>query len=227
MPLSDPKVTSIVKQQAIGFLGGTFDPIHFGHLRPALEVCERVNLQTLFLLPNHIAPHKSSAQCSATRRAHMVRLAIKAQPKLRIDTRELNRAQASYTIDTLKELKQDYPHTPICFIMGMDSLLSFDSWHQWQDILNYCHLIVCHRPGWKCDFNNKISALLKAHKTSHKDDLHCLQAGKIYFQETTQLEVSSSQIRDALQQHRSIDYLLPNSVIDYIKTQQLYKNTPD
>ncbi|KPU83438.1 nicotinate-nucleotide adenylyltransferase [Psychromonas sp. PRT-SC03] len=210
----------------MGFLGGTFDPIHFGHLRPALEICENLNLKELFLLPNHIAPHKVLTHCNAEQRSTMVRLSIKKQEKLSIDTRELNRAQASYTIDTLKELKQDHPHTPICFIMGMDSLLIFDTWYQWQDILNYCHLIVSHRPGYKCDFNDEIKALLDEKKTENKEDLHYFQAGKIYFQSTTQLAISSSQIRTALQQQQSVDYLLPDAVITYIQAQQLYKNNP-
>ncbi len=211
-------------QQAIGFLGGSFDPIHFGHLRTALEISEALDLKQLFLLPNHIAPHKTSMQCSAVQRCSMVRLAIEKQEKLHIDTRELNRPQASYSIDTLKEIKRDYPDTPICFILGMDSLLGFDNWHQWQDILNYCHLIISHRPGWKCNFNDNIKSLVETCITLHKEDLHRHLSGKIYFQSTSQLAISSSQIRQALLQKKSIDYLLPNAVKDYIQIHKLYKN---
>jgi len=212
------------KQQtrAIGFLGGTFDPIHFGHLRPALEVSKALGLKQLFLMPNHIAPHKSSSHGTAKQRCTMVELAIQSEPNIEIDLRELTRHKASYTIDTLKELKALYPNTPLCFIMGMDSLINFDSWFQWQDILNYCHLIISHRPGWQALFNDNITTLLKKTKTLNKDDIHCSQAGKIYFQDTTQLNISSTEIRSLIKKHEKIDQLLPKAVADYIRLNKLY-----
>ncbi len=218
-------MTHNIQQQALGFLGGTFDPVHFGHLRPALEICEALSLKQLILMPNHIAPHKSASHCSALQRCKMVELAIQDQPKIGIDRRELNRAKPSYTIDTLKELKKQHPHTPICFIMGMDSLISFNSWHQWHEILNYCHLIVSQRPGWRCEFNEQVQALLDQHKSTNPHDLHNLQAGKIYFQTTSQLDISSSEIRQLLNNNISIDYLVPEAVNSYIKQHKLYKKS--
>ena len=212
------------RQQAIGFLGGTFDPIHFGHLRPALEISEALALKQLFLMPNHIAPHKSASHCSAKQRSEMVKLAIAKQPRMAIDTRELNRHKASYTIETLKELKALYPATPICFIMGMDSLVSFDSWFKWQEILNYCHLIISQRPQWHPHFNSTVQALVERCKTTDKQDLHNLQYGKIYFQDTSQLDISSTEIRRLLHNGSSIDYLVPEAISDYIKKYQLYKS---
>lgn len=211
------------QQQAIGFLGGTFDPIHFGHLRPALEISEALSLRQLFIMPNHIAPHKSASHASAKQRCEMVRLAIQQQPRMAIDTRELNRAAPSYTIDTLKELKALYPTTPICFIMGMDSLMGFDTWFQWQEILNYCHLIISQRPQWDGQFNSAVQAVVKRCKTSNRHDLHNLQSGKIYFQNTSQFDISSTEIRQLLRKNISINYLLPEAVNDYIKKHQLYK----
>jgi nicotinate-nucleotide adenylyltransferase len=213
------------QQQAIGFLGGTFDPIHFGHLRPALEISEALSLKQLFLMPNHIAPHKSASHCSAKQRSDMVALAIARQPGIAIDTRELKRDKASYTIDTLKELKALYPTTPICFIMGMDSLVSFDSWHKWQEILDYCHLIISQRPQWHPHFNSTVQKLVERCKTADKQDLHNLQSGKIYFQDTSQLDISSTQIRQLLKNNLSIDYLVPEAVSDYIKKHHLYQKT--
>ncbi len=212
------------QQQAIGFLGGTFDPIHFGHLRPALEISDALSLKQLFLMPNHIAPHKSASHCSAKQRSEMVKLGIANQPGIAIDTRELNRHKASYTIDTLKELKALYPTTPICFIMGMDSLVSFDSWHKWQEILNYCHLIISQRPQWHPHFNSTVQELVDRCKTTDKQDLHNLQCGKIYFQDTSQLDISSTEIRRLLKDKSSIDYLVPEAVSDYIKKHQLYQS---
>jgi nicotinate-nucleotide adenylyltransferase len=212
-----------IQQQAIGFLGGTFDPIHFGHLRPALEITAALSLQQLFIMPNHIAPHKSVSHASAKQRSKMVALAISQQPRMTIDKRELKRHKPSYTIDTLKELKIEYPNTPICFIMGMDSLISVDKWFDWTNMLSYCHLIISHRPGWENKFNQQVAALVANHQTTDKHDLHNHQFGKIYFQATSQLAISSTEIRELLSHDISIDFLTPDSVINYIKEQHLYK----
>lgn len=208
--------------QAIGFLGGTFDPIHFGHLRPALEISEALSLQQLFLMPNHIAPHKEKSHCSAQQRSEMVKLAIQHQPKIQIDNRELERNKPSYTIDTLKELKAQYPTTPLCFIMGMDSLITFDSWFHWQEILDYCHLIISQRPGWHGQFNSTVQDIVNRCTTTNIQDLHQSQCGKIYFQTTSQFDISSTKIRQFLNKKQSIDYLVPQAVSDYIKQHQLY-----
>ncbi len=207
---------------AIGFLGGTFDPIHFGHLRPALEIQQALNLQSLYLLPNYIAPHKEKSLANTQQRIEMVKLAIQETPELQLNTQELLRSTPSYTIDTLKLLRQQYPETPICFIMGMDSLINFDSWYQYQEILDYCHIVVSHRPGWDPTFNEVVSALLTKHQIQNPALLHSALAGYIYFQSTSQLAISSSQIRDLLAAKRSINFLTPQSVCTYIKEQHCY-----
>jgi len=207
---------------AIGFLGGTFDPVHFGHLRPALEIQQALNLQSLYLLPNYIAPHKEKTLATAEQRIEMVKLAIQDTPEIQINTQELLRSSPSYTIDTLKLLRQQHPDTPICFIMGMDSLINFDSWYQYQDILNYCHLVVSHRPGWDPTFNEIVTGLLTQHQTQDPSILHRSLAGCIYFQSTSQLAISSSQIRQLLATKQSINFLTPQSVCTYIKEQHCY-----
>jgi len=209
---------------AIGFLGGSFDPIHFGHLRPAIEIQQALNLQSLYLMPNYIAPHKSASVATSQQRIEMVQLAVENTPFLQVNTQELLRESPSYTIDTLKLLRQQYPTTPLCFIMGMDSLIQFDTWHQYQDILTYCHLVVSHRPGWAPQFNETVSTLLKQHQVN---DVKCLQqqlSGSIYFQSTSQLDISSSMIRTLLSKNHPIDFLTPASVCTYIKEQRCYRS---
>lgn len=207
---------------AIGFLGGTFDPIHFGHLRPAIEIQQALKLSSLYLMPNYIAPHKAASHASSIQRIEMVKLAINGIAKFDIDTRELLREKPSYTIDTLKILRAEYPNTPICFIMGMDSLLSFDSWHQYQDILSFCHLIISQRPGWSPVFNATVADIVAKHQTKDPARLHQTLAGHIYFQTTSQLDISSSSIRQCLSEQRSIDFLTPQTVCDYIKSTCCY-----
>jgi nicotinate-nucleotide adenylyltransferase len=211
------------KPKAIGFLGGTFDPIHFGHLRPALEIQQALNLQALYLMPNYIAPHKSETLATTDQRIDMIKLAIQNTPNLQLTTQELLRSTPSYTIDTLKLLRQQSPNIPICFIMGMDSLIHFDTWYEYQDILSYCHLVISHRPGWTPIFNKTIEALVGAHQVHNPALLHQTLAGCIYFQSTSQLAISSSQIRDLLAVNQAIDFLTPQSVCDYIKENDCYR----
>jgi nicotinate-nucleotide adenylyltransferase len=208
---------------AIGFLGGTFDPIHFGHLRPAIEIQETIGLKALYFMPNYIAPHKSTSFATPQQRFDMVKLAIQATPRFYVDTQELLRETPNYTIDTLKHLRQEYPNTPLCFIMGMDSLIQFDSWYQYQNILNYCHIIVSHRPGWSPQFNEVVNQLLQQHQIHDPRILHQQLSGSIYFQKTTQLDISSSEIRELIASNKSIDFLTPQAVCSYIKEQGCYK----
>jgi len=209
-------------ESAIGFLGGTFDPIHFGHLRPALEIQEALQLQSLYLMPNYIAPHKATSLASTEQRIEMVKLAIQNTPSLQLNTKELLRDSPSYTVETLALLRTQYPNTPICFIMGMDSLINFDSWYRYQDILKYCHLVVSHRPGWSPQFNETVSTMLDEHQTTDAAALHSSLNGYIYFQSTTQLDISSSQIRKLCATNQGIDFLTPHPVCQYIKEQNCY-----
>jgi len=210
--------------KAIGFLGGTFDPIHFGHLRPALEIQQALNLQTVYIMPNYIAPHKSKSIASTEQRIEMVKLAIQDTPNLQIDTQELLRNTPSYTVDTLKLLRQQNPNTPICFIMGMDSLINFNTWYKYQEILNYCHLVVSHRPGWTPKFNQIVSDLLSNHQIDNTKLLHQDLAGHVYFQSTSQLDISSSNIRHLIASKQSIQFLTPQSVCCYIDKQYCYNS---
>lgn len=130
-----------------GFYGGTFDPIHQGHLQSALYVQQACQLDSLDLLPCHLPPHRDSPS-SSTHRAEMVRLAIAPYPQLQLNLLELQRDTPSYTVDTLTELKQQYPADILCFVIGMDSLCYFTRWHRWEDILALSHLLVLQRPGY-------------------------------------------------------------------------------
>ena len=206
----------------IAIMGGSFNPIHFGHLRPALELQQQLNLAQVKLMPNHVAPHKSHTDTTTTQRCAMIQAAIIDMPALQLDMTELSMPQPNYSVATLQALRQQHPHTPLCFIIGMDSFINLPKWHRWRELLDYCHLIVCQRPGWMHEASLELQQHLKGNKTENMADLAQQKQGLVFFTQVTQLEISSSQIRQLRKQGMSIKYLLPDSVIQYIEQNQLY-----
>lgn len=210
-------------RKAIGLLGGTFDPIHVGHLRPAIALLERLNLSEVRLLPNYIPPHKATPDSSPEHRLAMAQLAAQCTAGLVVDARELKRSRPSYTLDTLKELRLELPTTPLCFLMGMDSLCQLDTWYGWQQLLDYAHLVVSHRPGWQPDFNDTIKTLVKTHATTDASQLSRQLHGCIYLFDSPQLDISSTHIRDCIKDGNNPQYLLPEPVLNYIRDKGLYQ----
>ena len=210
-------------QQAVGIFGGSFDPIHHGHLRSAIDVADLLKLHSIHLLPNYRSPHKQQNQSSNQHRLNMLNLAIENCDQLVIDEQEINVSSASYTVNTLQQLRHRYPHRPLCFLMGMDSLLSFTTWHRWQDILSLCHLVVSQRPGWPLPTTGDIAKLLTNHRCFDIADIHNNLAGRILIHHAHPLSISSSEIRKLRQQNKSCQYLLPQNVNDYIISHQLYQ----
>ena len=205
----------------IGIFGGTFDPIHFGHLRTALEVAEGCGMEQVRLIPGRVPPHRPQPQATAEQRLRMVELAIDGESRFVADRRELDREGESYSVDTIHSLRQSFgEQIPMAFVMGMDAFLSFRSWHRWQDIMRMVHLVVMHRPGYEPDVSDWFGSV---HEASNCE-LAFKPAGKIAFQAVTQLDISATAIRDAAYQHKSLRYLLPDPVCDYINTQNLYQN---
>lgn len=210
----------------IGLLGGTFDPIHIGHLRPAIEAREALDLAEVRLLPNHIPPHRASPLCSSEQRLAMVRLAAAETPGFVVDERELGRDKPSYTIDTLIALRKELPDTPLCFLMGMDSLLGLPSWHRWQELLAYAHLVVSVRPGWQPDYPAEIEDLLHRRQSRDKLDFHRHRHGRIWLCDNLPIELSATRLRTLLAEGRDPRYLLPASVASHIAKHGLYQPTP-
>ncbi|WP_298444755.1 nicotinate-nucleotide adenylyltransferase [uncultured Ferrimonas sp.] len=207
----------------LGILGGTFNPIHHGHLRCALEVQHGLGLDRVDLLPNAIPPHKASPGVSSANRLAMVQLACADQPQLGVDDRELQRQGPSYTVDTLADIKAQQPNTQLHFIIGMDSLQSFPHWHQHQRILELCHLVVCHRPGYPLQANSNAAQLLAKHQINQQQLLQQRHGGICLFA-ATELDIASSRLRAQMAQGLGPDFLLPNSVVNYIQQNQLYRS---
>ena len=196
----------------IGVLGGTFDPVHFGHLRPALEVMQAVGLQQVRFLPNRIPPHRETPWLGVENRLELLRTAIDDQPGFVLDQRELQREGHSYMVDTLESLRADFPAQSICLIVGMDAFLGLKQWHQWQRIPRLCHLVVTTRPGFPSqpDYIDELPAEL----VTDIAELSAIGSGRILIQSVTQLDISASAIRRMLVKGCSVRYLLPDSVND-------------
>lgn len=209
-------------QQAIGILGGTFDPIHFGHLRTALELYQAHELAEVRLIPCYQPVHRKLPVASPEDRLAMVRTAIADESALKVDDCEIVRKGPSYTIDTLETLRQSLPKTPLCLIMGIDALLGFPSWHRWEDILKLAHLLIAHRPQYHLPKTGIVADLLKKRLKTHSSALHECLAGTIVLHPVTPLEISATDIRKQISSGRSPRYLLPDAVYEYIKQHGVY-----
>ncbi|WP_127957721.1 nicotinate-nucleotide adenylyltransferase [Serratia microhaemolytica] len=213
------------RHKLLALFGGTFDPIHYGHLRPVEALAQEIGLERVTLLPNHVPPHRPQPEANAQQRLAMVQIAIAEHPLFTVDDRELHRITPSYTIDTLEELRQQHgADTRLAFIIGQDSLLSLHKWHRWQDLLNYCHLLVLARPGYQQQMETVVlQHWLEQHQVRRPVELHRQSAGYIYLANTPLWEISATEIRQRHQQGISCDDLLPRSVQRYIELQGLYR----
>jgi nicotinate-nucleotide adenylyltransferase len=207
----------------IGLLGGCFDPIHHGHLRPALEVFEQVGLAELRFVPVGDPPHRAKPQAPAAFRRAMVAAAIAGQPGFTVDDRELERPGPHYSVDTLASLRADLPGVPLCLLIGGDAFLGFDQWREPERILSLAHLIVMQRPGSALPQTGALGALLRAHGVRDARRLHETEAGAIHCVAVTPLEISSTQIRAALARGTSLRWLMPEAVWEMIRSSGHYQ----
>ena len=213
-------------REPIGIFGGTFDPIHFGHLRPALEVMEALSLAEVRFVPNRLPPHRGLPQVAAELRLEMLRIALSQQPGFRVDDRELRRDGPSYTAETLVDLRhQVHADTPLCLIMGMDAFLGLPRWHRWRELFELAHLVVAQRPGAAPAYPDELAALLDGRCVTAGADLRSSPAGLVHLMSVTQLEISATGLRNALASGRSGRFLVPEPVWRYIKKHGLYGST--
>lgn len=210
----------------IGIFGGTFDPVHFGHLRPGLEVFEALGLRELRFVPCGQPPHREPPQANARQRATMLQAAIGVDtPGLVVDSRELRRAGPSYMVDTLQALRAELKDEPICLVLGMDAFLKLESWHCWNDLPGLAHLVVTHRPGWTLEpqaMPAALAELWRARRVEHASQLRDTPAGKLLAVAVTPLDISATRIRALVAGGGSPRFLLPEAVWNLIRLQGLY-----
>ena len=210
----------------IGLLGGTFDPIHFGHLGMAQELAQALALDTVKFIPAAVPPLKSQPSASAIDRCAMVQLAIANNPDFKLDERELKRTGPSYTLDTLCSLRSELSEQDsLVLFIGSDAFKQFNRWHQWQEIIRLCHIALVARPDSEVStgLDPELVTFLQDHFTKNAMDLQSATAGLITMQAITSLTISSSAIREQLTNQQSARYLTPDCVLDYIAQHGLYE----
>jgi len=206
----------------IGIFGGTFDPVHFGHIKPALSIKQALNLTQLCYVPNRLPPHRGKPWLSVQQRLSLLQNALRDYPGVCVDERELNRPGPSYMVDTLASLRNDYPGETLCLIIGMDAFAGLTSWHRWREILDLAHLVVIQRPG--C-LSTDIAKHMKpadyqflAEKMTH--DVNVLtskETGVILLQSVPQLDISSTQIRARLLKGDDVSQWLPEEIYQQLR----------
>ena len=222
--MSESEVSEAVRPWAL--LGGTFDPVHYAHLRCADEARVKLGLESLYLLPAGVPPHRASPQASNLQRLKMLQLALAEFPQLQIDTRELDRDGPSYMVDTLQELRNESPRRPLLLVIGQDAANDLDRWQRWQDLFELAHIVIMTRPGqrpaYRSELEQKIDRRLHADVQSLLDST----AGGVLALQVTPIDVCATTIKTMIGLGRSPRGMLPGPVLDYINEEGLYQPPP-
>lgn len=211
----------------IGILGGTFDPIHFGHLRLAEELAQQLELAEVRFIPSGRPWHRAAPSATPEQRLKMARLAIAGNPRFRLDGCEVSSAAPGYTVETLTRLRQELgAERPLCLLVGTDAFLGLATWHRWQGLFELAHIVVAQRPGFPLlveRMEDTLRAAVEGRMSSDPQQLQATPCGKVLACPITPLDISATRIRAAIKAGNSPRYLLPDAVVDYIQTHNLYR----
>ena len=211
-------------QQPIGVFGGTFDPIHVGHLRTAHELMTALRLAEVRFVPCRLPPHRPPAVAPEALRLRMLEAALEGLPGFRVDGRELRRPGLSYMVDTLASLREEVDDRPLCLLLGLDAFLGLPTWHRWRDIPDLAHVVVARRPGVAQPVDGEAGELLRSRGTTNPADLAKAPAGRVLLRDVTQLEISSSAIRTLVAAGGDPRFLVPDAVLELIAKTHIYAN---
>ncbi len=206
----------------IGVYGGTFDPVHFGHLRTALEVCEFFSLDELRLIPCSRPPHRDAPMASADMRVQMLRLAISKESDFVVDTREITREGPSYMVDTLESIRAEVADEPLLLIIGADGFKHLSSWFQWERLFDFAHIVVMSRPD-ELNYSATEDDFFSSRCSASVVDLENSPCGALFFKDVTPLAISATQIRQLIASNKNPGFLLPDQIIEFIRVNKLYK----
>ncbi len=212
----------IFVRNTLGIFGGTFDPIHFGHLRLALELKQQLSLDEMRLIPGHKPPHREQPQVSSAQRLTMLQLALQDCPQLQWDDRELHREKKSYTYDTLCEFRKEFGgDISLVLCMGEDAFAGISTWYRWQDIIQLAHIAVITRPNSTIPDHSDVKDFLHQHQGTFVD-VKQEAAGKVVMLSLRQLPISATEIRQQIARGESPQFLLPDAVWKFIREKRLY-----
>jgi nicotinate-nucleotide adenylyltransferase len=208
----------------IGVLGGTFDPIHFGHLNPARDLLDTAGFEEIRFMPSAVPPHRDSPVASVPQRLAMVRLAIRDEPGFSVETCEIERPGPSYMVDSLGVIRSGLDQaTPLVLILGQDAFSGLPGWHQWQSLTEHAHLLVTERPGYERVLTSELSHWLASRELGNIQALKASPSGGVFFVQQALVDISSTMIRDRVRNGQTIEGLVPEAVNDYILNEGLYR----
>jgi nicotinate-nucleotide adenylyltransferase len=207
--------------------GGTFDPVHYGHIKTVQELKQRLNLDTVYMIPAAVPPLRDKPQVSASQRLQLLKLALEDIPGIFIDNRELKREGVSYSVDTLTEIRHELcDESALVMMIGGDAFLKLDQWHQWQRIFELAHVVVAHRPGWVLNnqsYTPALKDLIDQRLCDNSAQLMQQQSGCLWFERVTPVDISATMIRAAIEHNESIEEFVPSKVSSYIHDNRLYQ----
>ena len=208
----------------IGIFGGSFDPIHFGHIKLVLALLEHFDFENIRLVPCQLSPHKKNTYASAKHRLAMLNIVTSTNEKLIADDRELRRPGVSYTIDTLRELREELGTTQaIVMIVGVDAFANICTWHKYAEILSLCHIMLLKRPEYELPAEGCEKELYESHCTDDINKIRETSNGYIYLSNEEKYAISSSEIRHVIASGQQPRYMLPGNIWNYIRRNELYK----
>jgi len=206
----------------IAIYGGTFDPVHKGHLATALTIQKIFRFDAFHFVPCKDPLLKPKASASAEQRVHMLQLALDMHPQFTVDCREIQRNTPSRMVDTLESFRLELPNTSITLIMGMDAFLSLQAWYEWGKLPELAHILVIQRPGVAPHFSLPLQQLLKKYQTDDRQQVSSNEAGSILFLDAGYFDISSTDVREYIQAGRDVTSLLDKQVLNYIQAEKLY-----
>lgn len=213
--------------EPLALFGGTFDPVHYGHLKCADEARSKLGLEKLTLVPAGHPPHRGTPLATTRQRLEMLQLALTEFPNLALDTRETRRQGPSYMVDTLAEIRAESPARPLILLLGQDAANLLHTWFEWQRLFSVAHLVILTRPDSLVDYPNELAVELTPRLTSDALELLSSECGKILQLEVESIDVSATRIKQLLRQGGSPAAMLPAVVLEYIQHNHLYAKSHD
>ena len=213
--------------QAVAVFGGTFDPVHYGHLRAAAEVADQLKVTDFRLMPAGQPPHRTAPVASPEHRLAMLNCAVAGHDDLCVDDREVRRTGPSFMVDTLASVRADIGDVPLLLCVGQDAANQLMAWHQWSRLFDLAHIVVMARPDSTINYPPELTRIMRQRQVGRTRDLMRTPAGGVRHLEVTQLAISATDIRQQIEAGRNPRFLLPTTVLDYIAEHQLYRHPQD